>query len=53
LREARLEGFPLLFTGDWELIEPAVAFLHEHLVQRAHTSDTVRSVAGRHLAKPG
>jgi site-specific recombinase XerD len=43
LREARPEGFPLLFTGDWELIEPAVAFLHEHFVQRAHTSDTLRT----------
>jgi integrase/recombinase XerD len=45
LREPRPEGFPLLFTGDWELIEPAVAFLHEHFVQRAHTSDTLRTYA--------
>jgi len=28
LREPRPAGFPLLFTGQWELIEPAVAFLH-------------------------
>ena len=28
-----------------ELIEPAVAFLHEHAVQRAHTADTLRTYA--------
>jgi len=28
-----------------QLIEPAVAFLHEHLVQRAHTAETVRTYA--------
>ena len=28
-----------------DLIEPAVAYLHEHAVQRAHTSDTVRTYA--------
>jgi integrase/recombinase XerD len=27
------------------LIEPAVAFLHEHSVQRAHTDDTRRTYA--------
>ncbi|MGH8290535.1 MAG: tyrosine-type recombinase/integrase [Steroidobacteraceae bacterium] len=43
LREPRPAGFPLLFTADFELIEPAIAFLHEHGVQRAHTSDTVRT----------
>jgi integrase/recombinase XerD len=32
LREPRPAGFPLLFTGQWQLIEPAVAFLHEHFV---------------------
>ena len=30
LREPRPAGFPLLFTKQWQLIEPAVAFLHEH-----------------------
>ena len=45
LREPRPAGFPLLFTAQWQLIEPAVAFLHEHFVQRAHTADTVRTYA--------
>jgi site-specific recombinase XerD len=45
LREPRPAGFPLLFTADHELIEPAVAFLHEHLVQRAHTAETLRTYA--------
>lgn len=45
LREPRPIGFPLLFSADLELIEPAVAFLHEHAVQRAHTNDTVRTYA--------
>jgi integrase/recombinase XerD len=39
VREPRPAGFPLLFTSDMQLIEPAVAFLHEHSVQRAHTMD--------------
>jgi site-specific recombinase XerD len=43
LREPRPVGFPLLFTRDMQLIESAVAFLHEHAVQRAHTSDTLRT----------
>jgi site-specific recombinase XerD len=43
LREGRPAGFPLLFSADLKLIEPAVAFLHEHAVQRAHTADTVRT----------
>jgi site-specific recombinase XerD len=43
LREGRPAGFPLLFTADLKLIEPAVAFLHEHAIQRAHTADTVRT----------
>ncbi len=43
LREPRPIGFPLVFTAELELIEPAVAFLHEHAVQRAHTADTVRT----------
>jgi integrase/recombinase XerD len=45
LREPRPIGFPLLFTADLELIEPAVAFLQEHAVQRAHTTDTLRTYA--------
>jgi site-specific recombinase XerD len=45
LREPRPAGFPLLFTGQWQLIEPAVAFLHEHFVQRGHTADTLRTYA--------
>lgn len=45
LREPRPAGFPLLFTADMQLIEPAVAFLHEHSIQRAHTADTLRTYA--------
>ena len=45
LREPRPVGFPLLFTSDMQLIEPAIAFLHEHAIQRAHTADTVRTYA--------
>jgi integrase/recombinase XerD len=43
LREPRPVGFPLLFSSDMQLVEPAVAFLHEHAIQRAHTADTVRT----------
>ena len=45
LREPRPAGFPLLFTKHWQLIEPAVAYLHEHSIQRAHTPDTLRTYA--------
>jgi integrase/recombinase XerD len=45
LREPRPAGFPLLFAADMRLIEPAVDFLHEHGVLRAHTDDTVRTYA--------
>lgn len=45
LREPRPAGFPLLFTADLKIIEPAVAFLHEHFVQRAHTAETLRTYA--------
>ena len=45
LREPRPAGFPLLFTSGMQLIEPAVAFLHEHSIQRAHTADTLRTYA--------
>jgi len=34
-----------LFSSDFRLIEPAVAFLHEHSVQRAHSAETVRTYA--------
>jgi integrase len=43
LREPRPEGFPLLFSSDMRLLEPAVAFLHEHAIQRAYTTETVRT----------
>jgi integrase/recombinase XerD len=43
LREPRPAGFPMLFSSDMKLIEPAIAFLHEHSVQRAHTADTLRT----------
>jgi integrase/recombinase XerD len=43
VREPRPAGFPLLFSSDLQLIEPAIAFLHEHAIQRAHTADTVRT----------
>jgi integrase/recombinase XerD len=43
LREPRPAGFPLLFSSDMQLIESAVAFLHEHSIQRAHTADTLRT----------
>jgi integrase/recombinase XerD len=28
-----------------EIVEPVVAFLHEHAIQRAHTADTARTYA--------
>lgn len=43
LREPRPRGFPLLFSADMQLIEPAVAFLHEHAIQRAYTTETIRT----------
>jgi integrase len=43
LREARPAGFPLLFSSDLKLIEPAIAFLHEHAMQRAYTDETLRT----------
>jgi integrase/recombinase XerD len=45
LREPRPVGFPLLFDQHFKLIEPAVAFLHEHGVERGHSADTVRTYA--------
>ncbi|HKY23308.1 MAG TPA: tyrosine-type recombinase/integrase [Vicinamibacterales bacterium] len=43
VREPRPPGFPLLFSAEHQLIEPAIAFLHEHAIQRAHTPDTLRT----------
>jgi integrase/recombinase XerD len=43
LREPRPAGFPLLFGSDMRLIEPAIAFLHEHAIQRAYTAETLRT----------
>ncbi len=43
LREPRPAGFPLLFTAGFDLIEPALAYLHEHAIRRAHTSDTLNT----------
>jgi site-specific recombinase XerD len=43
VREPRPAGFALLFTSQMQLLEAAVAFLHEHAIQRAHTADTVRT----------
>lgn len=45
LREPRPPGFPLFFMDSMKIIEPVVAFLHEHAIQRAHTADTVRTYA--------
>jgi len=35
----------LLFSDEMQLVEPAVAFLHEHSIQRAHSAETVRTYA--------
>src|SRR5437016_3022967 len=43
LREPRPVGFPLLVSSQMQLIEPAVSFLHEHAIQRAHTGETLRT----------
>jgi integrase len=43
LRVPRPIGFPLLFSSDMRLIEPAVSFLHEHAIERAYTSETLRT----------
>jgi len=45
LREPRPAGFPLLFCSDMRLIEPAIAFLHEHAFQHAYTTETLRTYA--------
>jgi hypothetical protein len=33
LREPRPVGFPFFFTDSMEIVEPVVAFLHEHAIQ--------------------
>jgi integrase len=43
LREPRPAGFPLLFSADLELMEPALDYLHEHSIRRAHTAETLRT----------
>ncbi|MYF71440.1 MAG: tyrosine-type recombinase/integrase [Proteobacteria bacterium] len=45
LREPRPTKFPLLFTADCQLIEPAVAYLHEHFIQRGYSAETLRTYA--------
>jgi site-specific recombinase XerD len=37
--------FPLFFSAALEPIEPAIAYLHEHAIQRAHSADTLRTYA--------
>jgi integrase/recombinase XerD len=43
LREPRPPGFPLLFSANFDLIEPALAYLHEHAIRHAHTPDTLNT----------
>ncbi|MGH8228096.1 MAG: tyrosine-type recombinase/integrase [Steroidobacteraceae bacterium] len=43
LRSPSPPGFPLLFSADMQLVEPAVVFLHEHAIERAYTAETVRT----------
>jgi len=43
VREPRPVGFPLLFSSDTRLLEPAVTFLHEYGIQRACTAETLRT----------
>ncbi len=45
LRAPRPVGFPLFFSSAFELIEPAIAYLHEHAIQRAHSAETLRTYA--------
>ncbi len=45
LREPRPEHFPVLFTEELHLLEAPHLFLHEHAVERAHTTDTLRTYA--------
>ncbi len=45
LREPRPEGFPVLLTEELDLLHAPHLFLHEHAVERAHTTDTLRTYA--------
>jgi integrase/recombinase XerD len=45
LREPRPERFPVLFTDELHLLEAPHLFLHEHAVERAHPTDTLRTYA--------
>jgi site-specific recombinase XerD len=45
LRAPRPERFPVLFTDELHLLEAPHLFLHEHAVERAHTTDTLRTYA--------
>src|ERR1700722_20621365 len=49
LREPRPVGFPLFFTDSMEIVEPVVAFLHEHAIHRAHTADTEALICPRFI----
>ena len=43
LRESRPAGFPLLFSADMRLIEPAISFLHQQAIECACTPETLRT----------
>jgi len=43
LRTPSPPGFPLLFSAEMRLIEPAVVFLREHAIERAYTAETLRT----------
>lgn len=43
LREPRPVGFPLMLDRHVRLIEPVLAFLHEHGVERGQSTETVRT----------
>lgn len=43
LRTPSPPGFPLLFSAEMLLIEPAVVFLHEQAIERAYTAETLRT----------
>lgn len=43
LRTPSPPGFPLLFSDEMLLIEPAIVFLHEQGIERAYTAETLRT----------
>lgn len=43
LRTPSPPGFPLLFSAEMLLIEPAIVFLHEQGIERAYTAETLRT----------